>query len=90
MPIAKGPLTRERLDAVNTGFKVIFPSAFAAAAPTYNHRHAAGNQPRRHRHVGRGAQDRHDPGRFLAREADLMDRLDDQAFHHLTPPPCRE
>ena len=35
MPIAKGPLTRERLDAVNTGFKAIFQSAFAAAAPTY-------------------------------------------------------
>lgn len=35
MTIAKGPLTRERLDAVNTGFKAIFQKAFAAAAPSY-------------------------------------------------------
>ncbi len=36
MPIAKGPLTRERLDAVNTGFKAIFQKAFDAAAPTFS------------------------------------------------------
>ena len=35
MTIAKGPLTRERLDAVNTGFKATFQKAFEAAAPTY-------------------------------------------------------
>lgn len=35
MPIAKGPLTRERLEAVNTGFKAIFQKAFDGAAPTY-------------------------------------------------------
>ncbi len=36
MTIAKGPLTRERLDAVNTGFKAIFQKAFDAAAPTFS------------------------------------------------------
>ena len=35
MPIAKGPLTRERLDAINTGFKALFQGAFDGAAPTY-------------------------------------------------------
>lgn len=34
-PIMRSPVSREALEAVNTGFKALFAGAFAAAAPSY-------------------------------------------------------